>query len=694
MSNISILLRNNFVQLSPGTSPADVTAVGTILSNLKYYGFTLAKPAFEALLTLSKEEVAKWWDSIEPTLRVITLEHKRIDRFVVYKNFPKEVLDKSDSEYWLSQNLMYWGLPNKYFVEVEKPREALKDKQTPKVLNLAADDTLDKIFQSLITAKVQWNTQQAADCVFLLKEGAIPEIARFGFKENMVKACLCLMELGKTPSLSSAMDVMRLGAGLSNGDITLKTNTKFRFARKQRRFLLALLESTKNLEEDLARDREKWKRLLFALKPGDYVASYPKVNVAFDKLYKDKVKSFEGRVAGLLENMDEAALPILCERPGVFARKLHQTIDSYGMDAVEHFSKVVGKLTNIQLLKLLKYFETINARKHLIVAPQGQWSKAQVLPNKKHIKPATLVRLSDMIKSTIRSRLIVPIALDPNVSRVKLPGHNELLAFGKGTVLPLPESTTFLRSASYWEHKSGHSTWFDNGWNFFTDEWNPIGTCCWNSPKFPTTSGTHGFRRRSGPPKEVLYPPMAVFSGDPTSSKDSKGRACQMIDLYLNTGNTEARYAVWNILCYSKVAFDDAEVYGALQVGDTPDTGKLFEPSRAWFTFRITGKQFTKYILYVDLLKREVVYLDANLPAKVSSAQENESILGAKMPAMLEYLDAQPSVYDLFSLAPQAKDGLPVLFSDKGIPINGDAYVFRQENPLNKVVPLDLNRFL
>ncbi len=64
----------------------------------------------------------------------------------------------------------------------------------------------------------------------------------------------------------------------------------------------------------------------------------------------------------------------------------------------------------------------------------------------------------------------------------------------------------------------------------------------------------------------------AVFSGDPTNSKDLEGRACQLLDLYPNKlVALGVRYAVWTVLCFSRITFSKAiEVHAALQWGEQP----------------------------------------------------------------------------------------------------------------------------
>ena len=172
-----------------------------------------------------------------------------------------------------------------------------------------------------------------------------------------------------------------------------------------------------------------------------------------------------------------------------------------------------------------------------------------------------------------------------------------------------------------------------------------------------------------------------------------------MIDLYPAKLKAQGvRYAVWNILCFSRVPFSDAtDVFAALQWGKDPQTGKLFEPSRCQLSFPLTGKQMTKYICLLDLETREMVYLDANLAGNVQSANSNGTILEKNMPSFMEYLDTLPSVHNLFSESVSENSSGYILYSDKDTELlQGEisAYIFKPENKLNKYKPLDINHLL
>ena len=138
------------------------------------------------------------------------------------------------------------------------------------------------------------------------------------------------------------------------------------------------------------------------------------------------------------------------------------------------------------------------------------------------------------------------------------------------------------------------------------------------------------------------------------------------------------------------------DVFAALQWGEEPTEGRLFEPSRCQLYFPLTGDQLTKYICYIDIPKRKMVYMDANLRGNVSSAASNAGILSQQMPAFVEYLDSLPSVHDLFRDSVNKKSGKGfVLYSDRDVELDGDrAYVFRPENKDNKFHPVDLNAIM
>ncbi|ELR96569.1 hypothetical protein [Gloeocapsa sp. PCC 73106] len=687
LTELEILIRHNLLPLplAKGLNCSQ-QVVATLINNISYYGYALSEAAYQRLITSSEVEITAWWSPVVATLKKVTGDDKNMGDFVVYKNFPQEVLRMSEVEYWTRQILMYWGFPNDYFTEPEAERLQLGDKPNFRVLHLAQSNSLELIFEELIYLPVRWTDQQWNDLVYLLDQfisKVDPE--NILFKENLVKFLIYCLRKKYPVNLTSATDVLRLAVGLSEGDISLKTSSKFRnFKRRERKILLNLLNKVKNLDEDIVRDKNRWKKLMYALHPGDYHESYPLVVEAYNRLYQDlKIPTFNSNLEQLLAAKDTQALQLLKTRPGEFVRRLRNCLELFGLQAKEAFVEIIPQLKMMQLLKLQSYLETINYRIYRTIPPSGNWTKMQVIKVEsdwrldEEIVGEILQAIAEEMKTRIQ--VIVPsVHLDPLVARIKLQNNDsDLTPYGRGTIFPIPENIRFIRTASYW--RSGattHNIWYDNGWNFFDQEWVPLGSCCWTT---------------------INFYDAAVFSGDPTNSKEGEGNACQLIDLYLDRLlEANVRYAVWNILCFSHLSFDEADdVFAALQWGENPERGNLFEPSRCQFAFPIKGKNLTKYIALIDLYRNELVYLDANLYGMITAASYNLQILQKNMPPFLEYIETLPSVFDLFKHQPHDENGLCVAYSDQNLTLNNQlAYIFRPENRDNQFKSFSLSQLL
>ncbi len=683
-----ILIEHDRIGL-PGkaSTPAPHQSFVTVLANVAYYGYGLSEQAYAMLAQAGSDDLERWWHDVDKALATITGDDKKMDDFVVYKNFPAEVIAMNQAEYWSRQILMYWGFSNSYFTEAPEQRSDTNEALPVKIVHPASDTSLTEIRNSLLHLPARWTSRQFDTIYELAKTIDEPvHVAEAPFKENMVLLTMMLMEGGHPASVETATDVLRLAVGLSDGDISLREPCKLQsFPRRQRRFLLGLLERAANLDEDIRRRPGQFKRLLFALHPGDYKDRFPKTVSAYNRIYRGvPVPSYNREIEKLLTAKNRTALSFLKSRPGEFVRRLRVATRLFGSDAVDSFTSIIPKLSTTQLLKIERHLQTTAKRDYRTFPPRGNWSKLQIRDMKPvHRFNKKLAReLSELIAKSVRDRVVevVPeVLLSAAVEQIKLQSSDsDLTPYGRGTVFPIPDNIRFIRSASYWESGPTNSNlWYDNGWNFFDEGWSSLGACCWNANTFGNRA--------------------AIFSGDPTNSKDLEGRACQMIDLYLHKlKSSGVRYAVWNILCYSRKSFDEAvDVHAALQWGEEAQAGKLFDPSRSVFSFPVRGSNMTKYVAYIDVLKSHLIYMDANLYGRVHSAASNKTILAKTMPAFVEYLAAQPSVHDLFKRVPQAQTGMPVLFHDSDHEITkGMAYVFQPRNRNNQFDPFALDSLL
>src|SRR5690606_12954812 len=104
-----------------------------------------------------------WWRELEVVLAKVTGDAIAWGDFVVYKNFPREVLEMSEAEYWFKQILMYWGLPHELLTEAEQARAPFDEPLELPVLRLADDSTLANILGSLARLPSRWTAEQIAD---------------------------------------------------------------------------------------------------------------------------------------------------------------------------------------------------------------------------------------------------------------------------------------------------------------------------------------------------------------------------------------------------------------------------------------------------------------------------------------------------------------------------------------------------
>jgi hypothetical protein len=102
--SLEILIRHNLITL-PVTveSKASLPVLATILNNISYYGYALSEQSYQKLSQSSDPEITKWWQIIEPVFGKITGDDRNMADFVVYKNFPQEVLAMSEAEYWFKR---------------------------------------------------------------------------------------------------------------------------------------------------------------------------------------------------------------------------------------------------------------------------------------------------------------------------------------------------------------------------------------------------------------------------------------------------------------------------------------------------------------------------------------------------------------------------------------------------------------
>jgi len=372
MNNIEILLRHNLIEVPKNRrkTKADTAMLGTLISNIRYYGYVPSKEVLTILSTSTDETLSNTWTRLESSLKAVTGANRKMEKFVVYKNFPKEVLDMSAAQYWVSQILMYWGLPNELFTQEETDRPALFEKSDLKVLHLAGNNAIRDIIQSIKDNSSRWSDNQTAYAQYFVKHNMMNDInvSEFKFRENAIsmisemlnantadiKVTKTGVKVGKsfTFKIDDATDVLRLAAGMSAGDIALREKVRFKkFSRPTRRMFVDILGNTKNLVDDFAMRPELWKTFLKYIHPNEF--GNKRVTDAYDKLYRKDYVTFASQITPQVKHVK--MLEVIKQRPGEFVRRLHDMYNNFGTKAVTAFVSVVPQLKTDQLVKMMKY---------------------------------------------------------------------------------------------------------------------------------------------------------------------------------------------------------------------------------------------------------------------------------------------------------------------------------------------------
>lgn len=687
MNKEQILLSKNFVIASAAYSPVGnysddfQVELGTVLSNLAWYGFVPSKELFTLISKYSSEELKSFWASTQETMIYFFKDVLEAKEGVVYKNFPEEVLQKSESEYWIAQILMYLGLPIDFFAEPEKEREAVSiDLSTLKVLKLADSDTLVNIFNSFKTKKVSLTPDEIlmADC--LVKELNITEIdiSDFAFKMNGINI-IGALETSVKVIANNMTDILRYAVILSGKkEIDLGQRIAFfKFSRANRKLLLSMMCNITHYEDDIAARRETFKALFKALRPGDYKWA-KSVSIMYDELYNGKLRSLNGKVD--VNKGNEVSFALLKSRPGVLVRRFHEMYTTNSEMAVASMKEVLKSLTVYQLLKFKKYVQNINDIKILMAKPNSSWDKAKMIENKKVViqeKDINELELAikDMLKIKLDEKLPEGIVYDEKLESVKLPSNDQELNIGRGTVIDIPENISFLRSATYWKTENSYNMFYDNSWNLLNENPTLDDSVCWNTS---------------------VITDVGVFSGDPVIQNNKNKVATQIIDINLNVAKEKGYvYALWNVLSFNNINFLKAEkAFGCLQLlEDCPQKGELFEPSKVDIQLDIKTNGLNKFFVLVDIQNRKLIYLDMPLPKmNTNSASNNRKALRELLPVILDQLKLIPSVKDLVECV--SKGETPFLYTDAETPVKGKAYVFKEKNQESEIDLIDLQNLL
>ncbi len=683
--------------------------VAAIMKNVESLGYTFSMEVCEALRTMEQSQLREFYLELIPILR------KLVGADVVYKpmypDFPDSVMEAEEARLYINAIVHYWSFGTLYPKETGRERLPLFDATRLKVIGLGRREDLQDIFSHLCRSKTSLSQTDRDDLKWIFQNLQVVLPEEIPLKENV--ALIGKLYLENNPLASSkdlgkycrtATDVLRLITAMSDGDVSLAENTRYRnFRRRERRLLLELLEDCGYIEEDMLRYREKWIRVGEKLHPGEYgKARFEKVVTAFDKLRNHvKIETFAGKVEGAILAEDYAkALALLKKRPGELARRLDWLLrKAEDKNAVINaFQAVADDVSTPVLLQVREHFlfrgdneegesgsdVKDNVR---VVFPKGNLARSHcietALPKiqEKYCNAVVGVCENCLIHSFRKKDFLGNVYLSEAFRNYLVPfsqrsANKTLKTIVRGSRLPMGGNIKALRGFIWWTNMGNSqeegrvdldlsAAIFDGNWNFLAH-----------------VSYTNL--------RSLKY--RICHSGDIINGGPVDGRgASEFLDVDLDSVLQDGgRYVIYQVYSFTRQKFSDLPhaMFGWMEREDV-GSGEIYEPVTVEQKMDLNSQGTVCIPVIFDCLKREAIWCDMNLSLggyRFDQGGNNlESNISGVVATCYGILHMRkPNLYDLIDLHIRArgvrvkdKEDADIIFDvEEGItPFDTDVFV-------------------
>jgi hypothetical protein len=669
--NTIYLRRRQKVLLLEGTSQLPEATLAAFLKNLERLGYTLSPSLIATVQTLSNVQVKAFHDALVADIRAMVGAH--VQYKPMYPNFPEQVMKASSVELYLNAIFHYIGavfgarvMP--HYVTEARPERA--DKIKLKIIDLGTIEEFEGIFRNLIASKtslsatdkedVAWVVAKYGDSVKVLLPDVIPLKENVGLVGNLLLKHTTLAPTLLPRYIKTATDVLRLAVALSDGDVSLATNTKFRsFKRAERRVLLGLLESIPNITEDMNRYAKVWIRLGERLHPGEFGDKYPQVNAAFHTLRNGlPIVTLNSQVeTGLVQKDTQTVAKLLTARPGDFARRLdHLLRIGDTKNTLAAFASVASQVSTPVLLQVRTHFST---RMHPPIMgdlrtffPKGDVGKLQAIDNTlPALSETDCARVGDVCEAALRAKFgekeaLGKVYVDTALKNYLVPfsqrsASKALRTLVRGSQLPLEtERGNTIRFFLWWkEGKMGNK---ETG-QVDIDLSAVLYDANWQYKEHLSYTNLRSAQYK------------ACHSGDITSAPDG---ACEFIDLDIpSVVAYGGRYIVMSLFAYSHHPYCELpECFAGWMMRKEPQSGEIFDPQTVIDKVDIVSDTRICIPVILDVLTRKVIWCDLALRKNpkwqnaLEANQNSMALLGRAITTL-----QKPNLYDLFSLHATAR---------------------------------------
>lgn len=722
--NEILLRRKNIVILGTGTARvANDRYITAIMKNIEELGYTFSREVFDVLRTYSVNELTEFYLELKAAL--MKLVGANVVYMPMYADFPKGVMDAHFSELYINAMVHYWSdgilYPKNHRKRVND-RLPLFDETKVKVLQLGSEADVRQIFDNICMSRTSISKTDREDIAYLFETENMKLPDNIPHKENA--AYIAALYLQKNPMASvselrkyikTATDVLRLVTAMSDGDVSLAENTRYRsFSRRQRRMIMELLSGCPNIEEDMLRYKERWIRIGERIHPSEfdcsrYTLEYDRAINAFDKLRNNrKIETFAGKVEfDLAYGEYESALAELVKRPGELARRLDQLLrETYKEPVIRNFASVAEKVSTPVLLQVREHFlhrsEQADVR---VFFPKGSLAKCHSEKNhlpdidERYCQKVVQICENALVKIYGQREPIGKVYLSEDYRNYVVPfsqrsASKALKTIVRGSRLSMSSQTNAVRAFIWWtnmdkcdfeSYDSGRID-IDLSAAIFDENWNYMEHVSYTNLKSEKYKACH-----SGD----------IVNGGPVDGDGVSEFLDVDVDSVVRYG---ARYVVYQVYSYTGQTYADMPhaMFGWMERADV-NSGEIYEPKLVEQKLDLTAGSMVCIPVIFDCVKREFIWCDMNMSLSGvhmntggNNLESNLSGVTAVCYSMVNM--KKPDLYDLIALNVMGRGVLVDNREDADIVFDTALYLNNDtvENERDKMVitPYDTELFM
>lgn len=658
--------------LSGAAGEKNKQIVATMNKNIEVFGYTMSETLFNKLVHMKAKNREVVYDILVNGLKELTGADKVYNP--MYPNFPESVMEKGDFELYFNAIVHYWSFGTLLPYEEKEERAPLFNTAKVKVLDAGSFDDLNDIFNNLCASKTSLSKSDVDDMIFILNSAKVTLPDEIPFKENDACVCRLLVDTGVDTDgslckkyVKTATDVLRLVTAMSDGDVSLVENTKFRnLKRSERRIIMNLLAGCGNAAEDMNRYAGRWIRVGEKLHPGEFAKNerYTKVVQAFGVIRNDgKIQSFAGRVDAAVASGDvNTVVSLLKKRPGEFARRIDFLLRTFDKDAdrkavIMGFASVAKDVSSTVLLQVREHFinKLDGSDDMRVFFPKGNLARSYYIKNDKAetIPEDAMIMVIAVCENALvniyGSRAFLgKVYIDKALRNYTVPFSlrstgKTMTAVSRGSRIAIDDSVKIIRPFIWWTNTKNDIIDVDLSVAVFADNWDCLEHVSYSNLKSEKFGMCH--------------------SGDITNGGPVDGEgAAEFIDLDIDKAlGAGARYAVFNVYNFSNELFSKMEhaAFGFM-TRENMESGEIFEPSTVKQRMDLASATTTCIPVIFDLKERVFIWCDMALTADHVRAGYGGINVESNLPSVVVTCKAmvdvkKPNLYDLLMFNVKAR---------------------------------------